>query len=203
MIYRCLIKLPILGVVIKVFNSYAFDGDLDSDDRCAGVLAWMKAFLLPFVISAAVSLMLMPETVSKIFPWCSGLDYKIKIMPGDLATSILPNLLGFGIGVYALVFALDSVLVRDLQQSFQKANETSKARGSALLLNTEMALPLVVLTLAIAVGVAQMIFSGSAFLVFFAWFSFWLSLYFILELVNTLYMMGSAHLSQSLKQKEH
>lgn len=198
--YKLMTKIPILGVVLKIFNSYAYDGDLTADDRFAGVWPWIKAYFFSFSFSIAVALMLMPEVINFILPESFHLAYKVNVPPGELSTSILPNVLGFGIGVYALVFALDKGLVRDLQLTFEKDSEISKMPGSALLLNTEMALPLVVLTLTVAIGVLQKIFTGCAYLTFLAWFSFWLSIYFTLELINTLFMMGGAHLSQSLKK---
>lgn len=200
MMYRLITKIPILGVILKIFNSYAYDGDLTADDRFAGGWSWIKAYFFSFAFSLAVTLMLMPDLINSVLPQCFNLRYQVQLPPGDLSISILPNLLGFGIGVYALVFALDRRLIQDLQQTFQKSNESSKTSGSALLLNTEMALPLVVLTLTVAIGVFQKIFTGSTSLMFAAWFSFWLSIYFTLELINTLFMMGGAHLSQSLKK---
>lgn len=200
--YRLMTKIPILGVILKIFNSYAYDGDLTADERFAGVWNWLKAYFFSFSFSVSAALMLMPEKINLILSECFQLTYKVSLLPGDLSTSILPNLLGFGIGVYALVFALDKGLVRDLQQTFKKDNEISKTPGSALLLNTEMALPLIVLTLTVAIGVLQKIFSECSYLTFAAWFSFWLSIYFTLELINTLFMMGGAHLSQSLKEDD-
>ncbi|KIC83932.1 hypothetical protein [Pseudomonas sp. C5pp] len=198
--YRLLVKIPILGVVIKIMNSYAYDGDFAADSRFAGIWAWIKAYFSGVLVSALLAALLTPSIPNFFLPYCMSLDYTVATSPGDLATSILPNLLGFGIGVYALVFALDRSLVKGLQETFQ-TSEKSSIPGSALLLNAEMALPLIMLIAAIVTGVAQKTFPTEVWLVAGSWFAFWLSMYFILGLVNSLFMMGDAHLSQRLKDE--
>lgn len=200
--YKILVRVPFFGIVLKIFNSYAYDGDFRADDRFASVYCWLKAYLFPFLFSIAMASLMMPDVINPFLPFCMQLGYKVEAVPGDISTSIFPSLLGFGIGVYALVFALEKRLVQDLQNSFMKPNSTSSDQGSALLLNTEMALPLVVIALTLAVAVLQKALIGSVVLNFLAWLSLWLSIYFTVELINTLFMMGEAHLSQSLKSDD-
>ena len=197
--FRLLTKIPILGVVLKIFNSYAYDGDVKADDQFAGLIAWIKSYFFSFFICLAVALLLMPDFINSMLP-CLHLSYKVEVAPGELATSILPNLLGFGIGVYALIFALDRKFVQDLQVGFEGYNKENNKSGSVLLLNTEMALPLIVITATIAVGIFQKIFSDCLYLRLACWFSLWLSIYFTLDLINNLFLMGSAHLSDNIKK---
>ncbi|WP_062389431.1 hypothetical protein [Pseudomonas abietaniphila] len=200
MIYKLLIKLPIIGVVIKVMNAYAYDGDFEAGNRFAGFLAWLKAYFSAIVMSLALAILLTPKILNLLLPYCMRAEYVIAATPGELSISILPNLLGFGIGVYALVFALDRSLVMDLQATFSQSDKTSTP-GSALLLNAEMALSLIMLIAAIVTGVVQKIFPSDDWLVAGSWFAFCLSIYFILGLVHSLFMMGDAHLSQRLKDE--
>ncbi|MGU9817295.1 hypothetical protein ACU684_18065 [Pseudomonas sp. LF135] len=197
--FRLLTKIPIIGIVLTVFNSFAYDGDVKADDEFAGILAWIKAYFFPFFICIAVAILLMPELINSTLP-CLNLSYKVEVAPGELATSILPNLLGFGIGVYALIFALDKRFVQDLQRGFEGYNKEKNKSGSVLLLNTEMALPLIVITTTIAIGIFQKIFSDLLYLRLACWFSLWLSIYFILDLINNLFLMGNAHLSDNIKK---
>jgi hypothetical protein len=197
--FKIFTKIPILGVLLKVFNSYAYEGDIAADERFAGTRAWIRSFFFPCALSSAVALILMPDIVNSLFQ-CNILRYQVSLAPGPLSTSILPNLLGFGIGVYALIFALDRKLVQDLQGGFETHNKNNKKTGSALLLNTEMALPLIVITTTVSIGIFQQIFSDLVVLKFFSWFSLWLSLYFTLDLINNLFMIGSAHLSEHIKK---
>lgn len=197
--FRLLTKIPILGVVLKVFNSYAYDGDVKADDQFAGLIAWIKSYFFSFFICLAVAVLLMPDLINSMLP-CLNISYKVEVAPGELATSILPNLLGFGIGVYALIFALDRKFVQDLQSGFEGYNKENNKSGSVLLLNTEMALPLIVITITIAVGIFQKIFIDCLYLRLACWFSLWLSIYFTLDLINNLFLMGSAHLSDNIKK---
>lgn len=197
--FRLLTKIPIIGIVLTVFNSFAYDGDVKADDEFAGILAWIKAYFFPFFICIAVAILLMPELINSTLP-CLNLTYKVEVAPGELATSILPNLLGFGIGVYALIFALDKKFVQDLQSGFEGYNKEKNKSGSVLLLNTEMALPLIVITATIAIGIFQKIFSDLPYLRLACWFSLWLSIYFTLDLINNLFLMGNAHLSDNIKK---
>lgn len=196
--FRLLTKIPVLGVMLKIFNSYAYDGDFKADDQFAGIVAWIKAYFIPFFISFAVAILVMPDLVNSFIP-CLNLSYKVEIAPGELATSILPNLLGFGIGVYALIFALDKNFVQDLQRGFEDHNKKNDKSGSVLLLNTEMALPLIVITTTVGIGIFQKIFSDCTYLKLACWLSLWLSIYFTLDLINNLFLMGSAHLSENIK----
>ncbi|MFO7070941.1 hypothetical protein P3E18_11810, partial [Pseudomonas aeruginosa] len=115
--YKILVKIPMLGVVIKIMNSYAYDGDFDADRQFAGIWAWIKAYFSGVLVSALLAVLLTPSIPNFYLPYCMGLDYTVATSPGDLAISILPSLLGFGIGVYALVFALDKSLVKGLQET--------------------------------------------------------------------------------------
>ncbi|AKF52752.1 hypothetical protein EIG75_11580 [Pseudomonas syringae] len=198
--YKLLVRIPFFGIVLKIFNSYAYDGDFRADDRFASLYCWLKAYLFPFLFSIAMASLMMPSVINQFLPVFMQIAYKVEAVPGDISTSIFPSLLGFGIGVYALVFALEKRLVQDLQESFKKTDSASTGQGSALLLNTKMALPLVVIALTLVVAVLQKALVVSVLLNFLAWFSLWLSIYFTVELINTLFMMGEAHLSQSLKR---
>ncbi|MGK3121170.1 hypothetical protein QZH44_08490 [Pseudomonas corrugata] len=197
--FRLLTKIPIFGVALKIFNSYAYDGDVKADDQFAGIFAWIKAYFFSVFICLTVAFLLMPDFLNSLLP-CPHISYKVELAPGELATSILPNLLGFGIGVYALIFALERKFFQDLQSGFEGHNRQNNKSGSVLLLNTEMALPLIIITATIAIGVFQKIFNDHLYLRLASWFSFWLSLYFTLDLINNLFLMGSAHISDSIKK---
>lgn len=198
--FRLLTKIPIFGIILTVFNSFAYDGDVKADDKFAGVIAWIKAYFFSFFICFIVAALMMPDLLNSLLP-CLHLSYKVEVIPGELATSILPNLLGFGIGVYALIFALDSKFVQDLQSGFEGYNKENNKSGSVLLLNTEMALPLIVITATITIGIFQKIFIDFTYLKLACWFLLWLSIYFTLDLIGNLFLMGSAHLSGNLTKK--
>ena len=141
----------------------------------------------------------MPELTNEYLPVAQRLTYHVQIVPGAMATSILPNLLGFGIGIYALIFGLHKMLLRDLQASYKRsATNDKQPPGSALILNAEMAVPLLVLTLTIAIGLVQQVVPLLTGLQFVSWFSLWLSLVFTLELILTLFGLGENAILKTL-----
>lgn len=128
------------------------------------------------------------------------LNYVVTVAPGSTATSILPNLLGFGIGVYALIFGLHKVLLRELQDAYKpRPGDKRPPTGSALILNAEMAVPLLVLALTIVLGLIQQIWSESMPLQATTWFALWLSLTFTVELICTLFGLGENSILKSLE----
>lgn len=191
MIFRFFSNIPIFGDVLRILNSYAYHGDSLAERRFANVFHWITAFGIEILISITATFFCMPELANKWLPLNFNLNYSVALQPGTLATSILPNLLGFGIGIYALIFGLNKMLLRELQNGYVKdAKNKGGSLGSVLVLNAEMAVPLLILAMAIIFGVIQQIFNGFVEIEFIAWFLFWLSLIYIIELINTLYGLG-------------
>ncbi|WP_312272381.1 hypothetical protein [Pseudomonas sp.] len=199
MIFKFFSKIPVLGPVLRIFNTYAFRGDVRSDDKLAGIRYWVSGFWVQSLIAIVATLGCMPEIINSFIPFNSRFVYSIDTQPGSLAISILPNLLGFGIGVYALIFALESKIIKNLQNVFSKANEEKNLPGSALLLNATMAVPLVILTITIAFGVVQGICNENIYVKAVTWFFFWLSIIFILDLIDTIFNIGEVHISNYMK----
>ena len=201
MIYRLLASIPLLGEMLRIFNTYAYRGDERADRKCAPLWMWLTAYGLQITISVVGALLCMPELTNEYLPVAQRLLYHVQISPGAMATSILPNLLGFGIGIYALIFGLHKLLLRELQASFKhSATHDKQPPGSALILNAEMAVPLLVLTLTIAIGLVQQVVPSFAGLQFVSWFSLWLSMVFTLELILTLFGLGENAILKTLAE---
>lgn len=111
--------------------------------------------------------------------------------PGELIISIFPNLLGFGIGVYALVFALapKSLQLLQIQIDQQLAAGTRKA-GHALMLNSSLAYPLVIIALSLVPAIFQKLNPTSQSLIIFSWFVFWYGVVVLIELLGVLFALG-------------
>lgn len=199
MIFGLLARIPLLGDILRIFNAYAYRGDARADERFASIWLWVTAFWLQTTLSIVATLLCMPELTREYLPLVPRLTYSVPISPGTTATSVLPNLLGFGIGIYALIFGLHKMLLRDLQASYKRGPTGDIQRpGSALILNAEMAVPLVVLTMTIAIGLAQQVAPSIVGLQFASWFSLWLSLVFTLELIVTLFGLGENAILKTL-----
>lgn len=203
MLFKFLASVPLFGDVLRIFNTYAYRGDALASERFAGPWLWLTAFWVQCGISATATALCMPELVNELLPAEYLLQYNVDFQPGTSAVSILPNLLGFGIGIYALIFGLHKLLLRELQDSYTPKPGTSKRPpGSALILNAEMAVPLLVLVLTIVIGLCQQVFPCPRWLQALSWFSLWLSLTFTVELICTLFGLGENSILKSLSSQD-
>lgn len=199
MIFGLVARIPLLGDVLRILNAYAYRGDARADQEFASIWLWVTAFWLQTTVAILGMLLCMPEVTNEYLPLARKLTYCVHLEPGATATSVLPNLLGFGIGIYALIFGLHKMLLRDLQASYRRdAAGEGRRPGSALILNAEMAVPLVVLTLTIAIGLAQQVAPSVIGLQMASWFSLWLSLVFTFELIVTLFGLGENAILKTL-----
>lgn len=202
MIFKMLSKMPLFGEALRILNSYAYRGDVKADERFAGVRLWITAFWFPVLVAGVGAALCMPELVNSWLPGSYYLKYKVEVTPGVLATGILPNLLGFGIGIYALIFGLHKILLRELQDTFKPVlGNKNPPVGSALILNAEMAVPLLVLGMAIVVGMFQQALPSHEYLKLSAWFFLWMAMIFTFELVFTLFGLGENMLLKNLSDK--
>lgn len=193
-LYRFFRRLPILGTVIGILNSYAYRGDFLASKQFAGIPAYVSALWRPLV---AVLIL----TSVTLYPWvqafiCGAIPFSVKLSnfassPGAITVSIFPSVLGFGIGVYALVFAIPERLVRDLEKVLTKSIESGKRkRGSVLVLNADFGYPLLVMTIALVVGVLQQALPNVLWLVVICWCTFWYAMVSIIEIIGVLFQLG-------------
>lgn len=191
-IYERLTKIPIAGEILRILNNYAYNGDHRSDYYFAGIRLWAKCYLPNFLIALLSALACTPDITNLFIPFNYRLSYSIESSPGPLATSILPNLLGFGIGVYALIFGLKTTFIMRFQKQIEESTKTK--HGSSLILNVSFAVPLLCLALAIIIGIIQSLLPDNPYLRVLSWFSLWLSLLFTIETIFAIFNLGEAHI---------
>lgn len=122
---------------------------------------------------------------------------------GGEIISIFPNLLGFGIGVYALVFGLSTDFIKDIQEEICKNKLDGRSSTKTILvLNAEMAYPLLVIALTIVAGVISKSLHGNEIVEFCTFILFWYALIMIFELLITLFNTGEALLMRKAAKKE-
>ncbi|WP_139284239.1 hypothetical protein [Salinicola sp. MIT1003] len=191
MTFSRLVKIPVLGNILIILNSYAFCGDARSGEEFAGAKNWGKSFGIQFIVATSMAFL------------CHNVSYSDATLPGELIISIFPSLLGFGIGVYALIFSLKSTIIRELQKTFIDDLQPNPKPGSALILNAEMATPLLIALGTITIGILQKIFPYANSLSIISWTALWASIIFMIELIITLFGLGeNAILKQLPEEKE-
>lgn len=192
--FKHLIKIPILGPIAAIVNGYISSGAFDSDKKMAGPASWLRvffpSFLLAFILTVAISW----EIFQHIF-FTGEVAIVIAVdsfvlKPGGLIVGAFPSILGFGIGVYALIFVLSKNFVNEYHIRALQKNEKKGTTDTVLALNSDMGYPLLVLVLAICVGVFNSAFPANKYLVFFGWFAFWYGIIVILDMICTLYRLG-------------
>jgi len=201
-LYRLLVRIPLVGTMIYITNCYIFGGDREAVSRFAPLQSWIKVLFAPLAITLILTsailwpmvkdLMLNHELTTR------GLSSVAKA-PGDLIVSVVPSLLGFGIGVYALIFALAGPIVRDLQNKIEQLRDAGrKKQGSALVINSDLAYPLTVLVVVLSLGVFQKNFESKELLVV-CWVAFWYALVVTLEVIGVLFGLGDHSLLEKLQ----
>ncbi|AKU21201.1 hypothetical protein [Massilia sp. NR 4-1] len=221
-IYKALGYIPIVSTVIKIVNSYVFEGDVRAMDRFAPWWLWFKAIGLPLIVAVLIAASLLHDSFS--FPHhaeykfdlngslldvknCFELQLKSPIAPldapGQLILSVFPNLLGFGIGVYALIFALSPKSLQFLQEHLaEQFNAKKRKQGSALMLNSSMAYPLLVIAISIVPAVFQQMNGKNALLIFSGWTVFWYGFVVVVELLGVLFSLGEHDAIDKLSLEE-
>lgn len=112
LMYKLLAGIPVFGSVFVIANAYAHKGDQLNTIQIASVGQWWKrvlrkAWYTLVLISALV--LIAPEEICKS-SWA----------PADTILGAFPSILGFGIGVYALMFIMPSDFLSFLQERKDK-----------------------------------------------------------------------------------
>lgn len=114
--------------------------------------------------------------------------------------SVVPSTLGFGIGVYALIFSLNSGFIKDANQKLMEINEeSSKLKATVLLLNADLAFPLVVLAASLIVGILQQAIGSSIPWIVFTWIIIWYAILCLLELISSIFGLAEHSLLDKLQ----
>lgn len=219
-LYSIFQRLPIIKTIVKIANHYAYDADPRAGNEFAPLRLWIRtigatslfAALLSavalsatyeFKIGSGWSSLLLRENFNQLAELLKQLIGGISVTPkeletthplinpGELVLDVFPDLLGFGIGVYALIFSLSAPMLQLLQTHIEaEISAAKRIAGSALLLNASMGYPLLIITLALLVAVFQKLFPENKVLLVLAWFGFWYGCIVLIELIGVLFGLG-------------
>ena len=179
-----LLKLPGLGSFIEISSDYASEGSSDFFEKIAPAKYWFSTLGWPILVSILLAAIPYP---------CGCMPYSVKIeaKPYDIALSLIPSLLGFGIGAYALVFGLGGDLLKKIQEGhIKKEIDTKSPAGSVLSINSAFAFPLATMAITTIVASVQKILPEILFLSTVTWFLTFLCLTLTYQLIVSLYRLG-------------
>lgn len=136
-------RIPYARAVLFVVNTYAWNGHSASLSRFAPIHCYLQRILFKILLVAVISSIVVHF----------GQKYCL-IKNGDLgllliSTNLFPNILGFGIGAYALLFTFPAGFFEHIETRAQHTKAKIGAHG----LNAIMAFPLLVIALLILLSV--------------------------------------------------
>ncbi|MGR6834822.1 hypothetical protein [Aliivibrio wodanis] len=127
-------NIPIISVIFRILNAYVYKGNLIHLSETAPLRLWFdrigKGVLFSVILGGLVYF----------------LHDKDNYNPEDIILAIFPSILGFGIGVFALLFALPTEFLDKLRQSVKNSEGKSKIPGPEML-SSDMAFPLLIYSL--------------------------------------------------------
>lgn len=144
-------ELPFIGPLFVITNAFVFNGKIEHFGEIAPPKRW-KARLGAGLFSSALMSLVMLAVVH-----FAGIDIA-KFTPESILLSLFPNLLGFGIGVFALIFALPNDFLLTLIQASEESGDEELAPE---MLPVDMAYPLVVYCISIIVTIICSAFPDS------------------------------------------
>lgn len=177
-------KLPGVGSFVEISSDYASEGHEDFFEKIAPAKYWLRTLGWPILTSILLAAIPYP---------CDCMPYSVKIeaKPYDIALSLIPSLLGFGIGAYALVFGLGGDLLKKIQEGHNKMQlATNAPAGSVLSINSAFAFPLATMAITTIVASVQKILPDALFLSTLTWFLTFLCLTLTYQLIVALYRLG-------------
>jgi hypothetical protein len=195
-LFSLLRRIPVAGTLVWLANCYAYSGDPRAGAKFAPMWLWIKAFVWNFCVAGLLTLGTLPdftislwEHIGKGAPVLERLS-GFGATPGATIISVFPNLLGLGIGIYALLFALDTSFVREMHRKLEGAKQAgTRTHGSVLVLNSDIAFPLSMMVLIVAVGVISQVFPNVLWVQLLSWFGFWYGLLLVLEIIALLFLL--------------
>lgn len=181
---RSVAKFFGLEPIIEISSDYVSDGSPRYFGKIAPVKFWIHSLWWPVLVSLLLAAIPYPCG-------CTPITLEIEAKAYDVAFSLIPSLLGFGIGAYALVFGLSGDLLKKIQDEHNKKDNTHEQPASSVLsINSSFAFPLIIMIVTCIVASVQKILPSLQILESITWFLVFLSLVLVYQLVVSLYKLG-------------
>ncbi|CAB1262677.1 Uncharacterised protein [Vibrio cholerae] len=178
---KALNKVPIINVTFRIANAYVYKGNPMHFKQVAPFELWKqrigKGLLCSVILGCIMAFALNYFHIS---------DFK----PESIILGIFPSILGFGIGVFALLFALPTEFLDKLRESVKNSNGESKIVGPEML-PADMAYPLLVYSIIMLISVILGALPDGILSTAMATIMLLYGLIVTLELLNSIFMTAS------------
>ncbi|EMH4146635.1 TPA: hypothetical protein ACHV9H_001283 [Providencia stuartii] len=183
--YKKIRAIPIVGDVFRIANAYVYEGKVDNHISIAPLSLWRdkigKKLLYTLILTVILS----------IVCW---LFLDVNWAAADAIISVFPSLLGFGIGVFALLF----ILPNRLYQLLDKEKENGNINFGHEILAVDMGYPLLVFAVILTwAGVNK--FIDIAVFNFVSKWLFFYGMSMVLELISFLFNISMLIMNLKIK----
>lgn len=137
---KFLAKIPVINVIFMIANAYAYKGNILHLKRVAPLTHWIRR----------IGVNLFSAIVIGVITYHAATSMAITIQPESIVLGIFPSILGFGIGVFALLFALPKEFVDKIEALAKKYPDKGVSINT---LPSDMGFPLMVYTLIMILSV--------------------------------------------------
>ncbi|OEE61464.1 hypothetical protein A1OK_08900 [Enterovibrio norvegicus FF-454] len=176
LMYKLLSNIPVFGAVFAIANAYAQKGDQLSTVKIASISQWWKRVLRKAVYTLAfinVLILIEPDKISQS-SW----------VPADTILGAFPSILGFGIGVYALMFIMPS----DFLSFLKERKERKGAKVGPEIVPVDMGYPLMAYVLVMFIAALNKFFPDSYYFKLTSIWALFYGLAMTVELVSFLFI---------------
>lgn len=173
-----------IGKIIQIGSDYVTDGDIKYQSKPAPLKKWFFSLAPSIVVSMFLT------TILIYIDLFLNTNYLNNSRPAEYLLGVISSLLGFGIGVYALIFSISGKMIRDIQNAHIKINSNSEDRSSVLSINSDFAFPLIFLTITLITLTFQLVFNDAKLLKVFSFFMIFMSFSMTFKLIYSIYIFG-------------
>lgn len=183
--YKKIRAIPIVGDVFRIANAYVYEGKVNNHVSIAPLSLWRdkigKKLLYTLILTVILS----------IICW---LFLDVNWAAADAIISVFPSLLGFGIGVFALLF----ILPNRLYQLLDKEKENGNINFGHEILAVDMGYPLLVFAVILTWAGVNKFIDIAAFNFVSKWLFFY-GMSMVLELISFLFNISMLIMNLKIK----
>ncbi|OCQ53584.1 hypothetical protein Ppb6_01210 [Photorhabdus australis subsp. thailandensis] len=185
-IYKLIRKIPVMGSIFRIVNAYAYEGDDEGNKRLAPLNMWWNRIFkkMVYLLFFVEALFLINNKTMPNWSW----------EPSDTIFSVFPSILGFGIGVFALMFVMPNSFLKLLTEG----KKNKKINFGPEIVPVDMGYPLVAFVLVMAWAAINKIFPCQLFKFISTW-AFFYGLAMTFELIS--FLFNSSYMIQKISSK--
>lgn len=188
LMYKLLKGIPVFGSVFAIANAYAHKGDQLGTVQIASIGQWWKRVLRKAwytLVFVSALVLIAPEKICKS-TW----------VPADTILGAFPSILGFGIGVYALMFIMPSDFLTFLKD--RKDRGTTKIGPE--IVPVDMGYPLITYVLVMFIAAVNKFYPESYYFKLVSLWALFYGLAMTVELVSFLFV--SSRMIQKIRSTD-